>query len=94
MFLGTPRHWWIAAALPLALGFALLLTGDGTMIRTVVGVLLLLLAMVLFGMAPMRYGRNARTPRSESVPSAPPPPPIAAVPPPRPAIEGRDASEV
>ena len=94
MFLGTPRHWWIAAVLPLGLGFALLLTGDGTMIRTVIGIILLLLAMVLFGMAPMRYGRNTRTPRSESVPSAPPPPPIAAVPPPRPAIEGRDASEV
>ncbi|MDF3043143.1 MAG: hypothetical protein K0Q71_5849, partial [Thermomicrobiales bacterium] len=23
MLLGTPRHWWIAAAVPLVLGFAL-----------------------------------------------------------------------
>ena len=94
MFLGTPRHWWIAAALPLALGFALLLTGDGTVTRTVVGVLLLLLAMALFGMAPMRYGQQGRKPTPERVAPAAQPPPSGVVPPPRPTIEGRDASEV
>jgi hypothetical protein len=57
MFLGTPRKWWIAAAVPLVLGFVLLATGDGTEVRTAAAVVLLILAMVLFGMAPMHYGR-------------------------------------
>jgi hypothetical protein len=60
MFLGTPRMWWIAAVIPLVLSFVLLLSGDGTMLRTAAAVLLLLLAMVLFGMAPMRYGQSRR----------------------------------
>jgi hypothetical protein len=95
MFLGTPRRWWIAAAIPLVLAFVFLLTGDRTALRTIVGVLLLLLAMVLFGMAPMRYGRSERTPPASTAP-APPPPPIAVVnrQVPRPTIEGRDPSEV
>jgi hypothetical protein len=93
MFLGTPRYWWIAAALPLVGAFALLLTGGSL----VVGVLLLLLAMVLFGMAPMRYGQRPVTP-------SPPAPPVAEAPSssipdvnppePRPTIPGRDAAEV
>ena len=97
MFLGTPRLWWIAAAIPLVLAFVLLLTGDGTALRTIVGVLLLLLAMVLFGMAPMRYGQRGRTaPTENSPPASPAAPatPIAPVAQPRPQIEGRDASEV
>ena len=94
MFLGTPRLWWIAAAVPLVLAFVLLLTGDGTVLRTAVGVLLLLLAMVLFGMAPMRYGRGERTPPPETSPTASPTAPIAPVAQARPPIEGRDASEV
>ena len=93
MFLGTPRLWWIAAALPLILAFVLLLTGDGTALRTGIGVLLLLLAMLLFGMAPMRYGRGARTPPQNSSTTSPPAP-IAPVAQSRPPIEGRDASEV
>ena len=91
MFLGTPRLWWIAAAIPLVLAFVLLLTGDGTVLRTLVGVLLLLLAMVLFGMAPMRYGRGGRTPPPENGSTASPAAPVAQT---RPAIEGRDPSEV
>ena len=93
MFLGTPRIWWIAAALPLVGALALLLTGGSI----IVGVLLLLLAMVLFGMAPMRYGQRPSPP-------SPPEPAAAAAPTtaiaegvaakPRPAIHGRDAAEV
>ena len=94
MFLGTPRRWWIAAAIPLVLAFVLLLTGDDTVLRTVVGVLLLLLAMVLFGMAPMRYGRGAQTPPPENDLPAAPAAPVAPVARARPPIEGRDASEV
>ena len=97
MFLGTPRTWWIAAAVPLVLGFGLLATGDGTMLRTAVATLLLLLAMVLFGMAPMRYGRSARTPPSAAeTPPPTPTTPIAAIAPPRSraSIEGWDPSEV
>ena len=95
MFLGTPRIWWIAAAVPFVLGLVLLATGDGTALRTIVAILLLLVAMVLFGMAPMRYGESART-RPERTAETPPTAPIAASdrPQSRPALEGRDASEV
>jgi hypothetical protein len=95
MFLGTPRTWWIAAAVPLVLGFGLLATSDGTMLRTAVAVLLLLLAMGLFGMAPMRYGQSARTPpfSTEDTPSTTPSVP-SDLGQPRPTITGRDASEV
>src|SRR5215208_4501754 len=90
MFLGTPRKWWIAAAVPLVLGFVLLATGDGTVLRTAAAVVLLLLAMVLFGMAPMRYGQNTRP--APLTAETPPTAPIAAVDPPRTraSIEGRD----
>src|SRR5215207_7334264 len=85
MFLGTPRKWWFAAAVPLVLGFGLLATGDGTMIRTAAAVVLLLLAMVLFGMAPMRYGQSARTPPKRTVERHPAAPmtPITAIDAPR-----------
>jgi len=46
MFLGTPPKWWIAAAVPLMLGFVLLATGDGTMLRTGLAIVLLLLAFL------------------------------------------------
>lgn len=95
MFLGTPRKWWIAAAVPLVLGLVLLVSGDGTMVRTLVAILLLIVAMVLFGMAPMRYGQGTRTP-AESTAEPPPATSIAAddAPASRPTIEGRDAAEV
>ena len=95
MFLGTPRRWWIAAAVPLLLGFVLLITGDGTMVRTAIAILLLIVAMALFGMAPMRYGQGSRTPAESS--AEPPPAPSAAAkaaPESRPSIVGRDAAEV
>ena len=95
MFLGTPRRWWIAAAVPLLLGFALLLTNDGTMLRMLVAILLLIAAMALFGMAPMRYGQSARTPAAATA-ETPPATSIAAIEAPqaRPTIVGRDAAEV
>lgn len=94
MFLGTPRRWWIAAALPFVLGLVLLVAGPDGTLSTIGGLLLVLLAMVLFGMAPMRYGRGARTSPRESTAPTPPSTPIAASAPSRPPIEGRDASEV
>jgi len=95
MFLGTPRKWWIGAAVPLLLSFVLLATGDGTVLRTAAAVLLLLLAMGLFGMAPMRYGQSARRP-PERTAETPQTTPMAALDPPRTRapIEGRDPSEV
>jgi hypothetical protein len=100
MFLGTPRTSWIAAAIPLVLAFVLLATGDATMLRTPAAILLLLLAMLLFGMAPMRYGQSTQTP-PERMPAARPAPassatPIAAIDAPRsrPPIAGRDPSGV
>jgi len=95
MILGTPRRWWFAAAVPLLLGFVLLATGDGTMLRTAVAILLLIVAMVLFGIAPMRYGQRARTPPPsasdtlQTTLSTPLPPPRSRAP-----IEGWDPSEV
>ena len=95
MFLGTARTWWIAAAVPLVLGFGLLATSDGTMQRTAVAIVLLLVVMGLFGMAPMRYGQSARTPpfSTEDTPSTTPSVPID-LGQPRPTITGRDATEV
>ena len=95
MFLGTARRWWIAAAVPLVLGFGLLATGDGTMQRSAAAIVLLLLAMLLFGMAPMRYGQGARTPPPQTEDMSPTTPIVASdVAQPRPTITGRDASEV
>src|SRR5215213_933342 len=93
MFLGTPRRWWIAAAVPLVLGFVLLLTSDGTVLRTALAILLLIAAMALFGMAPMRYGQSART-APASTAETPPAASIAAIDAPvsRPSIVGRDSA--
>jgi hypothetical protein len=95
MILGTTRRWWVAAAVPLLLGLALLVTGDGTVLRTVTAILLLIVAMVLFGMAPMRYGQSART-AAGSPAETPPAPSIAAADAPRsrPSIPGRDPADV
>ena len=94
MFLGTPRTWWIAAAVPLVLGFGLLATSDGTMQRTAVAIVLLLVAMGLFGMAPMRYGQGARTPPQTEAMSPTTPIVPSDVAQQRPTITSRDASEV
>jgi hypothetical protein len=95
MFLGTPRRWWVAAAIPLVLSLVLLATGDGTVLRTVVAIVLLLLAILLFGMAPMRYGQGARTPPERTTDTSPTVPVTSSDRlRSRPALEGRDASEV
>ena len=95
MILRTPRRWSIAAAMPLVLGFVLLAIGDGTVLRTAAAILLLLLAMALFGMAPMRYGQSARTPPQQTEDMPPTTTSAAIAPPqPRPPIAGRDPSEV
>jgi hypothetical protein len=95
MILGTPRLWWIAAALPLVLAIGIFATGAGGTLGSVGGVVLLLLAMGLFAAAPMRYGREKPAPAAsaESVP-APEIVPASQPPQPRPSIEARDASDV
>ena len=94
MFLGTPRRWWFAAAVPLLLGLVLLVTGDGTMLRTAMAILLLIVAFVLFGMAPMRYGKS-RSPVGSAADTPPATPTSAiAAPKSRPSIPGRDPGEV
>ena len=89
MVLGTPRRWWVAAALPLVLGLALLGTGVGGTPGTVGGVLLLVAGIAAFAGAPMRHGRGTReSPPGGAAPTA------AAPPRPRPKIEAGDPSEV
>ena len=92
MFLGTSRRWWLASGLLVALGVVLVVVGVGGALGTAGGVLLLVLGMIVYTAAPMRYGRRARPPRSASPP--PPPPPAAAAPRPRAEIEAGDPSEV
>jgi hypothetical protein len=81
--------------MPLVLGFVLLATGDGTVLRTAAAILLLLRAMGLFGMAPMHYGQGAGTPPQQTQ-DMPPTTTSAAIAAPqsRPLIAGRDPSEV
>jgi hypothetical protein len=95
MILGTPRIWWIAAALPLVLAIVLFATGAGGTLGTFGAVVLLFLAMGLFAAAPMRYGREKPAPPA-SAESVPVPETVTAnLPPqPRPSIEARDASDV
>ncbi len=96
MFLGTSRRWWIAIGVLLVLAIVLLTTGIGGTLGAVAGVILLLLAIVSFAGAPMRYGRDA--PKATAEPTTPtaPPTPLATIEPPRPRAEiaARDASEV
>ena len=95
MFLGTPRRWWVAAALPLVLGLALLGTGVGGTPGTVGGVLLLVAGIAIFAGAPMRHGRGTREPTPGSAAPTLPTTPTAAAPSrPRPKIEAGDPSEV
>jgi len=65
------------------------------MLRTAVAILLLIVAMALFGMAPMRYGQGAQK-SAESAVEAPLVTSIAAIDAPasRPSIVARDAAEV
>lgn len=98
MFLGTPKIWWIAAAVLFVGGLALLGTDIGGTLGNVVGIVLVFAAMITFAGAPMRYGRpkvKAAAPVVEKVQVAQP---AAAAPRPprrpRADIEAKDASEV
>ena len=95
MFLGTPRRWWIAAALLFIVALALISTHVGGTLGIVVGVLLLFASIAVFGMSPMRYGRS-RGPAtaSPSTPSEPDRVTVAEPPGPRPVIEAGDPSDV
>jgi hypothetical protein len=96
MFLGTPRRWWIAAALLFVAALALIVTDTGGTLGDVVGVLLLFASIGVFGMSPMRYGRRSPEPTTATtVPPAEAAPPAAHEPAaPRPAIEAGDPWDV
>jgi hypothetical protein len=90
MILGTPRRWWIATAIPFLIALVLLGTGYNGAVGTVVGVLLILLSMILFAMAPMRYGQSAVKSEAKSAEVVAGNEPAG----PRAEIEARDASDV
>ena len=93
MFLGTSRVWWIATGLLFVLGLILVSTDVGGVFGTPIGVLMVLLAMIVFAAAPRRRPSSAQ---DVARPAAGPPvvEPVIEPPRPRPQIEGRDASEV
>jgi drug/metabolite transporter (DMT)-like permease len=95
MILGTPRGWWIAAGLFFVVGLVLVAGGVDSPVGAAAGVLLIIAAMLVFAMAPMRYGRGRSAPPSERATSTDPLVPPADDPPrPRVQIEGRDPSDV
>ena len=96
MFLGTPRRWWIAAALLFGAALALIVIDIGGTLGNVAGVLLLFASIGVFGMSPMRYGQRSqgRTAASPTPPAEALPLPVAESPGPRPAIEAGDPSDV
>ena len=55
MFLGTPRRWWLAAALLFIAALLLIGTDTGGTLGDIVGILLLFASIGVFGMSPMRY---------------------------------------
>jgi hypothetical protein len=96
MFLGTPRRWWIAAALLFVAALALIVTDTGGTLGDVVGVLLLFASIGVFGMSPMRYGQHSRgsTTGSPTAPAEADPPTANEPPGPRPVIEAGNPSDV
>jgi hypothetical protein len=94
MILGTPKIWWIAAGLFFVGGLALFASGAGGPFGIAGGVLLILVGMVTFAVAPMRYGRKASKPPTKPSTSTTPPPEPAAPPRARPRIEAGNADEV
>lgn len=95
MFLGTSKLWWIVSGLLFVLGLAIFGTGSGGTLGSVVAVLLIVLAMVSFAAAPMRYGQAPTTSRAEATDLSKPAALAPEEPPrPRPHIEAGDASEV
>ncbi len=96
MFLGTPRRWWIAAALLFVAALFLIATDTGGTLGNVAGVLLLFASIGVFGMSPMRYRRGTResAAASSSLPAEPDPLPLVERSGPRPAIEAGDPLDV
>lgn len=92
MFLGMSRLMWIFVGLLFVLSLALIVTNPVGMWSIPLGILVLLIAFAVFSRVPKR-GRPPAQPPETAPLSAPPPLPLAP-PPPRPAIRGRDASEV
>ena len=54
MFLGTPRYWWIITLAIFVVALAFIGTDLGRDFGTVLGILMLFLAMILFAASPMR----------------------------------------
>lgn len=95
MFLGTPRWWWIMTAVIFVLGLAFIGSELGGAFGTPVGVLLVLLAIILFAASPRPRREEPPAPVESEAPVRAAAPEAPAAPPrPRPTIEGRDASEV
>ncbi len=93
MFLGTPRYWWIITLAIFVAALVLVGTDVGGDWGTVIGILMLFLAMILFAASPMR--RRSQPESAVSRPSPTGQAPVQETPPkPRPDIAGRDASEV
>jgi hypothetical protein len=97
MILGTPKIWWIVAGVLFVGGLLLAQADAGGMLGNAVGILMVLAGVMVFGAAPMRYGRpkvTAAPPPPEPVQVAPPTAPAPRPPRPRADIEAKDASEV
>lgn len=60
MILGTPRIWWIATGICFLVGLVLIATGIVGTPGVIIGIILLLVSMIVFAGAPMRYGQRAR----------------------------------
>jgi drug/metabolite transporter (DMT)-like permease len=94
MFLGTPRYWWIMVIIVFVAALALIGTDIGGQLGSIVGILLLFLAMILFAAAPMRRRSQGQTPPPPETPAQVAAPAPESPPRPRPEIVGRDPSEV
>ena len=96
MFLGTPRRWWLAAALLFIAALLLIGTDTGGTLGDIVGILLLFASIGVFGMSPMRHRQRSResTTGGANPPARTDPPATNQPPPPRPGIDARDPSDV
>lgn len=105
MILGTSRIWYIIAILLFIVGLGLVASSAWDTLGDVGGVVLVILAMLVFAAAPMRYGRDKAPPAPPTPPAAPavrdgslamdlPAAAPVGPPPARADIEARDASEV
>lgn len=92
MFLGMSRPMWIFVGLIFVAALALIAGQPIGMWSIPLGILVMLIGFGVFSRVPKR-GRLPEPPPETAPLPAPPPLPLAP-PPPRPAIRGRDASEV